>query len=427
MLTDAACRNATCPEGKNRVRLPDSGGLYLEVSPNGSKRWFWKYRIRVGAKTVEKRLAIGAYGTHPDKPLKAARAARDEARALHAKGTDPVQQRAVEKATRAVASATTFEAVAREFHATKASGWSEGHAAQWLRSVEKDLFPYIGARPLNAITAPELLAALRRVTSRGATYLARDLREFAGQVFRFGVATGRAERDPAADLRDALVPHLGKHMSAVLEPAKAGELLRAIDDYKGHPVTRAALLLSALTFQRPGNIRAMEWAELDLDGALWTIPASKMKRDLYGKDSGRPHLVPLAPQAVELLRDLHKLTGHGRYVFPSLLTGERCMSENTVRGALRRMGYANEDMTPHGFRAMARTLIVEQLPSIAPDVIEAQLAHAKAGPLGAAYDRAEYMAQRRQMMTAWADYLDVLRRGAEVIALPVKRGKSPTR
>jgi integrase len=252
------------------------------------------------------------------------------------------------------------------------------------------------------------LQTLRRVESRGVRELAHSLRETAGQVFRYGIATGRCERNPAADLRDALKPVGTKHMAAVLDPDDAAPLMRAIAGYSGHPTTRAALQLAAQLFQRPGNIRAMEWSEIDLDGALWSIPASKMKRTLHGKVNGRPHLVPLAPQAVAILRDLQPLTGRGRYVFPSLLTGERPMSENTLRTALRRMGYSNDDMTPHGFRAMARTIMVEKL-NMAPDVIEAQLAHGKSGPLGAAYDRAEFMEQRRQMMIAWASYLDELK------------------
>ena len=204
-------------------------------------------------------------------------------------------------------------------------------------------------------------------------------------------------------------------MAAVLEPAQAGELLRAIDAFSGQPSTRAALALSALLFQRPGNIRAMEWAEIDEAGALWTIPADKMKRTAHDKANGRPHLVPLAPQALAVLADLRPLTGHGRYVFPSLLTGERCMSENTVRGALRRMGYSGDEMMAHGFRSLARTLMIERLTGIDADVIEAQLAHGKSGPLGMAYDRAEFMEQRRAMMETWADYLDRLRTGAQVL------------
>ena len=413
MLTDPDCKNATCPPDKKRVRKTDAGGLYLEVSPAGAKRWFWKFY----PDGKESRLALGSY---PEVTLKAARRARDEARKTRENGTNPVQKRRADKLSKAVSNATTFEAVAREFHTTKASGgtWSEEHAAQWLRSLEKDVFPWLGSMPLAEVTAPLLLQTLRRVEARGAVRTAHDLREYSGQAFRYGIATGRCERDPAADLRGALRPFVEKHMAAVLEPAQAGELLRAIHVYAGQPTTRAALELSALLFQRPGNVRMMSWAEIDLDNALWTIPPDKMKRTVHGKTNGRPHLVPLAPQAVAILRDLHPLTGHGQYVFPSLLTGERPMSDNTVRTALRRMGYSNEQMTAHGFRAMARTLIAERLPGIASDVIEAQLAHGKSGPLGMAYDRAEFMEQRRHMMQAWADYLDRLRDGALVI--PIK-------
>jgi len=243
------------------------------------------------------------------------------------------------------------------------------------------------------------------------------LKQTAGQVFRFGIQTGRCERNPAPDLQGALKPVVVKHMAAVLEPTKAGELMRSIDDYAGQPMTRAALALSALLFQRPGNIRAMEWAEIDTHAALWTIPAAKMKRNVHGKTNGRPHMVPLAPQALVILEELKPLTGAGRFLFPSLLGGKRCMSENTLRTALRRMGYTNDDMTPHGFRAMARTLIAERLPGVSTDVIEAQLAHGKSGPLGMAYDRAEFMDQRRQMMCLWADYLDKLRLGGKVFEL----------
>jgi integrase len=408
MLTDADCRNATCPPGLNRRRFTDAAGLYLEVSPAGSRRWFWKFYPN----GKESRLALGSY---PDVSLKDARKARDKARDTRQSGTNPVQQRKAAKIAKATSNATTFEAVARELHASKASGWSDSHARQWLRCSEKDLFPWLGTLPLTEVSAPMLLDVLRKVEARGARQMAHDLREFAGQVFRYGVATGRCIGNPAADLRGALKPTAVKHAAAVLEPNQAGGLLRAIDAYAGHPVTRAALALSALLFQRPGNVRAMEWAEIHADAALWTIPASKMKRSVHGKTNGRPHLVPLAPQALMILAELRPLTGHGRYVFPSLLTGERCMSENTIRTALRRMGYTNDEMTAHGFRAMARTLMIERLPGISADVIEAQLAHGKSGPLGMAYDRAEFIEQRRRMMAAWADYLDRLRNGAEVI------------
>ncbi|MES2716466.1 MAG: integrase arm-type DNA-binding domain-containing protein [Pseudomonadota bacterium] len=408
MLTDKECSQSTCPTDKKKVRLTDGSGLYLEISAAGSKRWFWKFY----PDGKESRLALGSY---PDVTLKAARQARDDARKARQSGTNPVQQRKADKLAASTSRATTFESVAREFHGTKHDSWGVNHAAQWLRCLEKDVFPWMGSLPLAEVSAPMLLDTLRKVEKRGAMRMAHDLREYAGQVFRYGIANGRCQRDPASDLRGALRPAMVKHMAAVLEPAQAGDLLRAIDAYTGQPATRAALALSALLFQRPGNIRAMEWAEIDTDAALWAIPADKMKRGLYGKANGRPHLVPLAPQALAVLSDLKPLTGHGRYVFPSLLTGERCMSENTVRGALRRMGYSNDEMTAHGFRAMARTLIAERLPGIPEGVIEAQLAHGKAGPLGMAYDRAEFMEQRRAMMLTWADYLDKLRAGAVVL------------
>jgi integrase len=414
MLTDADCRNATCPTDKKRHRLSDGAGLYLEVSPSGSKRWFWKFYPQ----GKESRLALGTY---PAVSLRKAREARDDAKRVRQTGANPVQQRKASKLAADAAGAHTFEAVARELFTTKASAWSPQYAARWIERMEKDLFPVLGALPVSSIGAPMLLDALRRVEKRGALETAHTLRQTAGQVFRYGIQTGRCDRNPAPDLNGALRPQKVRHMAAILDPIKAGELMRAIDAYAGQPSTRAALLLSALTFQRPGNIRAMEWADVDTTAALWTIPAEKMKRTVHGKVNGRPHLVPLAPQAVALLEELRPLTGHGQYVFPSLLTGERCMSENTIRTALRRMGYTNDDMTAHGFRAMARTLMVENLPDVSPDVIEAQLAHGKSGPLGAAYDRAEFMQQRRALMKRWADYLDQLRVSAKIIQIAPKR------
>lgn len=412
MLTDPDCKNATCPVDLKRRRLTDSGGLYLEVSPAGAKRWFWKFY----PDGKESRLALGSY---PEVTLKAARRARDEARKTRENGTNPAQQRRAEKLSKAASNATTFEAVARELHTSKSTpdGWSETHAAQWLRTLQKDVFPWLGSLPLADVTAPVLLHALRRVEARGTIRTAHDLREYSGQVFRYGIATGRCKHNPANDLRGALQPFVEKNMAAVLDPVKAGELLRAVYGYQGHPVTRAALALSALLFQRPGNIRKMLWTELDLDAGLWTIPAAKMKGTASAKKNGRPHLVPLASQVVTLLRDLHPLTGVREHVFPAVTGGGRPMSENTVNGALIRLGYGGE-ATAHGFRSMARTLIGERLPGIAADVVEAQLAHAKSGPLGSAYDRAEYMEQRRSMMQTWADYLDRLRDGAQVI--PIK-------
>ncbi len=400
MLTDTECKNALCAGDKARLRLTDGGGLYLEVAATGSKRWFWKYLFS----GKEKRLALGSY---PDVALKAARLARDDASKQQQAGTDPAQQRRLDKLSRKVSAESTFEIVAREFHSAKVSGWSQHYGKRWLERLAKDVFPWLGSLPIDQITAPLLLQTLRRVEGRGVRELAHTLLEGCSQTLRYGVATGRCERNPAADLRGALKPVATKHMAAVLEPKQAGDLMRSIHGYGGQPATRAALLLSALLFQRPGNIRQMEWAEIDFEGEMWSIPAQKMKRTQHGKVNGRPHLVPLARQALDILREIQPLTGHSPYVFPSLTSSKRAMSDNTVRVALRRMGYDNDTMTPHGFRAMARTLLVERA-NVPPDVIEAQLAHAKSGPLGSAYDRAEFMEQRRRMMATWADYLDQL-------------------
>ena len=319
--------------------------------------------------------------------------------------------------------AGTFEYVAREWLATvHEAKVSEGHADRTRIRLEQDVFPWLGRRPIGEIEAPELLQCLRRVEARGAIETAHRIKDACGQVFRYGIACGQCQRNPAADLRDALRPVESRHLAAIVDPKRAGELLRDMMAYQGHPVTRAALSLSALLLLRPGELRHMEWTWLDLDGALLTAPAEVMKRSKADKASGPPHLVPLARQAVSILRELQPLTGHGRYVFPSLLTGERCMSENTVRGALRRMGYSNDDMTAHGFRAMARTMIAERL-GIAPEVIEAQLAHAVADSLGRAYNRTQYLDQRCDMMLKWADYLDRLRAGAAVLPFPSKAAR----
>lgn len=408
MLTDPACKNATCPPEKARLRLADAGGLYLEVTPTGSKRWFVKYRF--GGK--EKRLALGTY---PGVSLKAAREGRDLARKAREGGSDPVQVRQAEKLTKAATGATTYEMVAREFHGVKAAGWSEGHATKWLRMNELYLFPHIGSLPLSTIKAPSLLATLRKAEAKGILSTAQDLQQMAGQVFRYGIQSGYCEHNPAGDLKGALKPHIAKHFSAVLEPVAAGALLRSIDGYTGQPTTLAALKLAALLFQRPGNIRAMEWAWLDLDGAMLTIPPSDMKRTKHEKVNGKPHLVPLATQAVKILKAVQQLTGSGRYVFPGARDRTRPMSDNTINAALRRLDFSNDDHVAHGFRAMARTMIAERIPGIPADMVEAQLGHGKSGPLGSAYDRAEYLGQRRQMMQTWADYLDTLRAGAEVI------------
>ena len=407
-LTDTVVKKAKASE--RPVRLYDGGGLYLEVTPNGGKWWRLKYRF--GGK--EKLLSMGTY---PDTGLKDAREKRDAARKLLASNIDPSAARKAEKSGRSLAAANSFETVAREFHESREAEWSAPHAKRWLERLVKDVFPWIGPLPLPDVTAPLLLQTLRRVEARGVRETVHSIHQACGQVLRYGIATGRCERNPAADLRGALRPVLVKHMAAVTEPKEVGTLMRAMADYHGHPLTRGALVLSALVFQRPGNVRAMQWLALDLEAAMWTIPASEMKRSRYEKDNGRPHSVPLSTQALAVLRDLHPLSGHGRYVFPSMISGKRPMSENTVNVALRRMGFDRDTATAHGFRAMARTLLVERL-NVDPDVIEAQLAHGKSGPLGAAYDRAQFMDQRRNMMQTWANYLDQLRDG--VIAPPIR-------
>lgn len=273
---------------------------------------------------------------------------------------------------------------------------SEDHTTLTLARLQKDIFPYIGRTPIAQIEPPALLACLERVVARGAIETAHRLRNACGQVFQFAIPKGLCQRNPAADLQKALPDRGGRHFAALTEPPRVAELLRAMGDYKGHPVTRAALALSALLFLRPGELRQLEWAWVDFNAAMLTLPSALMKRSQRKKATGAPHLVPLAPQAVAILRELQPLTGAGPYVFPSLLSPKRPMSDNTVRTALRRMGYTNDDMTAHGFRAMARTMAAERL-DIAPEVIEAQLAHAVPDALGTAYNRTQYLDQRREL------------------------------
>lgn len=399
-------------------KLCDGAGLFLDARPTGAG--WWRLRYRYAGR--ENMLSLGTY---PRVTLAEARRKRDEARAHLAHGVNPSEQR---KAGKVPAPATTFEQVAREWLAVHASRVSAGHVATTRTRLAQDVFPFIGARPLAEIEAPELLAVLRRVEARGALETTRRIRHACGQVFRYGMAMGVCARNPAADLVDALRHVAVRHHAAIIEPAQVGALLRDMDAYIGSPVTRAALALSALLMLRPGELRHMEWDWVDFATATLTIPAACMKRTAEGKASGAPHVVPLATQAVQILLELLPLTGGARaglarYVFPALTQRGRCMSENTVRAALRRLGYANEDMTAHGFRAMARTLAAEQL-GIEPLVIEAQLAHRVPDSLGRAYNRTQYLPQRRELMQRWADYLDVLRRHAPT---PGPDGATPCR
>lgn len=407
MLTDAECKNATCPPEKARARLACSGGLYLEVSPAGSKRWFYKYR----KDGKEGRMALGSY---PAVGAKDARKARDAAKLKKSTGVDPVQVRKVEQLKATTPDADTFKVTALEWYAMKLDSWSSHYAIREKRNLEKDLFPFLGARRIGDIEAIELLATVRRVEERGALDVAHRVLTTAGQVWRYAVATGRTPRDITADIRGALKPHHGKHFAAITDPLKLGELIRVIRGYQGGPIVRAALQLAPMLFQRPGELRAAEWVEFDLDAAMWTIPAARMKRSVDGKRNGDPHQVPLPTQAVELLRKLHPLTGHGTLLFHGERSHERPISDNTLRAALMTLGYGPDAQSVHGFRATARTLLAEEL-NIDPLVIEAQLAHAVKDANGRAYNRTQYLKHRTAMMQQWADYLDKLAAGGDVI------------
>lgn len=410
MLTDVQCRNAVCPPDRAKARFADSGGLYLQVSPAGSKRWFWKYRVA----GVEKQLALGSY---PAVSLMAARKARDTAKLQKAGGVDPAQARQVERLKAGSVSGETFEEVALEWHTKQLASWSPGHADRAKRQFERDLFPWLGRRRLKDITPVELLAAVRKIEDRGAIETADRALMLCRQVWAYGIATGMVERDVTVGLKKALKPYRGTHFAAITDPADFGLLLRAIKGYHGGVVVRSALQLAPLVFQRPGELRATAWAEIDLDGALWTIPAERMKRGREGKEHGAPHVVPLSHQAVAILRELHPYTGRSHFVFPGERSRERPMSENAVRVALMAMGYGSSVHTWHGFRASARTMLAEQL-ECDPLVIEAQLAHEVKDANGRAYNRTQYLKQRTVMMQRWADYLDRLRDGAQIIAMP---------
>lgn len=390
-LSNTKCKNAK-PKAK-RYKLFDSDGLFMIVTPTGRK--WWRFRHRIGGK--ERQMSLGTY---PDISLSQARDRRNEARRKIANGIDPIAERKAQKVAKAQ-DENTFEVVAREWHDKFSPTWTPGHANTILRRLEFNVFPWIGSQPTIKIKAPELLMVLRRIESRGAIETAHRVRSICGQVFRYAVATGRAERDPAADLRGALPPTKPKHLAAITDPKQVGGLLRAIDGYKGSFVTKSALKLAPLLFVRPGELRQMEWAEIDWDAAEWTIPTEKMK-------TNRPHLVPLSRQAMVILSEINPLTGNGRYVFPSPRTPKRPMSNNGVLAALRRMGFEKGEMTGHGFRAMARTILDEVL-HVRPEFIEHQLAHAVKDPLGRAYNRTSYLPERKEMMQKWADYLDSLK------------------
>jgi integrase len=396
-LSDTAIRKAQ-PGDKPR-KLADGRGLYLLVNPSGSRLWRFKYR-HLGK---EKLLSLGPY---PDVPLAAARDRRDAARKLVAAGIDPSDQRKAEKAAGAELAANSFEVIAREWFERYRPSWKPSHGDRILARLERDVFPRIGSRPVAQVTPPVVLEVVRRIEARGALETAHRALANVGQVMRYAIATGRAERDPTPDLRGALPPVKPQHFAAVTEPAAVGDLLRAIEGYNGTAVTRAALRLAPLLFVRPGELRAMRWAEVDLAAREWRFIVPK---------TGTPHVVPLADQAAGVLGELHALTGRGVYAFPGARSDKRCMSENAVLYALRGLGIEKDTMTGHGFRAMARTILDEVL-GFRVDLIEHQLAHAVKDANGRAYNRTAHLPERRKMMQAWADYLDKLKAGGPPVA-----------
>jgi integrase len=403
MLTNILIKNAK-PRSVAYV-LKDERGLGLEVSTTGRKWW----RFRYWFKGKENRLSLGTY---PEVSLADARERREDARRLIAKGIDPSEARKAEKAAAEEAEAT-FENVAREWIGKNTPTWAPRHTESIVARLERHVFPFIGKRPIAEVNAPELLRVVKRIEAQGLNESAKRALQVCGQVFRYAVATCRAERDPSGDLRGALAPVKPKSFAAITDPKQVGGLLRAIDEFRGSFVVKAALTLAPLVFVRPGELRHAEWSEIDLDAAQWNIPAEKMKMR-------RPHIVPLARQAVAVLKELHDLTGEGRYLFPSMRTNSRPMSENTVNAALRRMGFDKDEMTGHGFRSMASTNLNEQgWPS---DEVEMQLAHVESNKVKAVYNRAKYLPDRIRMMQAWADYLDALKAGGAVI--PMHRRKA---
>jgi integrase len=378
-------------------KLRDGGGLVLLVTRDGAKWWRLDYR-RPGSGT-RNTLSVGVY---PETSLRRAREKRDEARRLIADGIDPGEKRKAES----LAGTETFEAVAREWFGKFSPRWAESHADKIIRRLERDVFPWVGKKPIAGLTAPDMLAVLRRIEGRNALETAHRAHQNCGQVFRYAVATGRAQGDVTRDLRGALAPWKPQSYASVTDPAKVGDLMRAIDTFTGSHTVRALLNLLPLVFTRPGELRQAEWSEMDLDRAEWNVPAERMKLR-------EPHLVPLSAQAVTVLRDLHPLTGTGRYVFPGARSRKQPLSDMAANAALRRIGFDKATMTSHGFRAMARTILDEHL-GFRPDYIEHQLAHAVRDPNGRAYNRTAHLAERRKMMQTWADLLDSLRKGAKI-------------
>lgn len=389
----------TAKPQKDTYKIFDGGGLFLMVTPSGGKLWHFKYRFD----GKEKKLSLGSY---PEISLADARQRREEARSQVSHGIDPGALRKAQKQAK-TEETETFGVIAREWYAKFVSTWSPGHAEAIRNRMEKDLIPWLGKLPMKEIKVPIVVESLRRIEDRGALETAHRVRTIFGQVCRYALATGRVEHDISTGLKGALPQPPERHHAAITDPKEVGPLLRAIDGYQGQFMVRCALKLAPMLFVRPGELRRAEWAEIDLDAAVWSIPAAKMKMK-------EPHIVPLCRQAVEILTELKDLTGASRYVFPSTRSFTKPMSENTVNAAIRYLGYDRDTMTGHGFRAMARTILDEVL-HVNPYVIEAQLAHKVPDPLGRAYNRTTHLPERLKMMQEWADYLGSLKAGAVIV------------
>jgi integrase len=406
-LSDAQVRTAK-PADKE-YKLADGGGLYLLVTKTGGKLWRFDYRYGGKRKTA-------SFGVYPQISLGDARRLRDDTKKMLANDVDPGANKKAQKASRSSDLANSFEVIAREWHGIKKDEWSDSHATKLLQRFEMNIFPWLGARPISEIEPPEVLDVLRRMESRGALETAKKMKYACGQVFRYAVASGRANRDQTADLKDALKTPLTKNMAALTAPREVAQLLRASDEYSGTFVVKCALRLAPLFFCRPGELRHAEWSEIDFDNAELNVPFErlKMKKTEKLKSKGKFFLIPLSKQSLAILKELHPLTRHSRYVFPGHRSSSRCMSDGAVLLALRKMGFSKEEMTGHGFRAMARTMIREQLHMDA-EYIEIQLAHKTKAPNGTAYDRVSFLPERRKMMQTWADYLDGLKAGLKVL------------
>ena len=400
MLTDTSIKNAKPNE--KPYKISDERGLFILVNPNGSKLWRFRYRM-------DGKENLLSFKSYPEVSLKEAREKRDEARKMLRDGIDPSRAKKAQKASDS--GADTFETISREWFEKFSSTWTPSHGERIIRRLERDVFPWIGKRPIKEINAPDLLSVLRRIEGRGAVETAHRASQNCGQVFRYAIATGRAERDPSGDLRGAIPPPKKTHHASITDPKEVGALLRAIDGYEGGLIVRAALRLAPLVFLRPGELRKAEWKEIDWEKSEWIIPAERMKMK-------EKHIVPLSCQALEVFREIQPFTGEGKYIFPSPRTWERPMSDNAILSALRRMGYTGDQMTGHGFRSMASTLLNEQ--GWNRDAIERQLAHAERDEIRAAYNYAQYLPERRKMMQSWADYLDGLK---EAVILPFQRKK----